>query len=119
MGRAENRRLEKQKRKERTVTYNLTKTQLDAVVREKVGDELKQIKQEATDDAINTALVLLFTLPLEVLLDKYWDEFGEKIPEFAEYLLEYYEKWQNDELDMNKAKEDLWKYAGIRLEEER
>lgn len=29
----------------------------------------------------------------------------------------YYEKWQNDELDMDKLKEDLWVYGGVRLEE--
>lgn len=39
------------------------------------------------------------------------------IPEFTEYVLEYYEKWQNDELDMDKLKEDLWVYGGVRLEE--
>ena len=40
-----------------------------------------------------------------------------RIPEFTEHVLEYYEKWQNDELDMDKLKEDLWVYGGVRLEE--
>lgn len=35
----------------------------------------------------------------------------------TEHVLEYYEKWQNDELDMDKLKEDLWVYGGVRLEE--
>ena len=30
---------------------------------------------------------------------------------------QYYEKWQNDELDIDKLKEDLWVYGGVRLEE--
>ena len=33
-------------------------------------------------------------------------------------MLEYYEMWQNDELDMDKLKEDLWEYGHVRLEEE-
>lgn len=72
MGRAERRRAQKNEQKEKTATYNLTKAQLDAMVREKIGDELARVKQEATDEAVNTAMVLLLTLPLEVLMDYYW-----------------------------------------------
>ena len=72
MGRAERRRAQKLEQKAKTATYNLTKAQLDAAVREQVGKELERIKQEATDDAVNTAMVLLLTLPLEVLMDHYW-----------------------------------------------
>ena len=31
--------------------------------------------------------------------------------------LEYYERWQNGELDMEKLKEDLWEYGGVKLVE--
>ena len=41
----------------------------------------------------------------------------KKIPEFTAYVLEYYQKWQDGELDMDEMKEDLWNYAGFRLEE--
>ena len=55
---------------------------------------------------------------LEVLMDHYWPKsYAKRIPEFTEHVLEYYEKWQNDELDMDKLKEDLWVYGGVRLEE--
>lgn len=80
--------------------------------------ELDRVKQEATNDAINQAMILLLTLPLEVLMDHYWTKtYAKRIPEFTEHVLEYYEKWQNDELDMDKLKEDLWVYGGVRLEE--
>lgn len=95
MGRAERRRTQKLEQKEKTTTYNLTKAQLDAMVRKKIGDELTRVKQEATDDAVNTAMVLQFT----------------------ELVLEYYERWQNGELDMEKLKEDLWEYGGVKLVE--
>lgn len=72
MGRAERRREQKQEQKSKTVTYNLTKEQLDVMVREKIGEELVRIKREATDEAVNTALTLLLTLPLEVLMDHFW-----------------------------------------------
>jgi SpoVK/Ycf46/Vps4 family AAA+-type ATPase len=118
MGRAERRRLEKNGQKEKTATYNLTKSQLDAIVREKIGDEIAQMKKDATEEAVNTAMILLLTLPLEVLMDHYWTKsYAKKIPEFTNYVLQYYEQWQNGDLDMDELKEDLWKYGGVRLEE--
>lgn len=114
MGRAERRRAQKLEQKAKTATYNLTKAQLDAAVREQVGKELERIKQEATDDAVNTAMVL----PLEVLMDHYWTKsYAKRIPKFTELVLEYYERWQNGELDMEKLKEDLWEYGGVKLVE--
>ncbi|EHI58927.1 hypothetical protein HMPREF9473_03039 [ [Hungatella hathewayi WAL-18680] len=88
------------------------------MVRKKIGDELTRVKQEATDDAVNTAMVLLLTLPLEVLMDHYWTKsYAKRIPKFTERVLEYYERWQNGELDMEKLKEDLWEYGGVKLVE--
>ena len=94
MGRAERRRAQKLAQKEKTATYNLTKAQLDAAVREQVGKEL------------------------EVLMDHYWTKsYAKRIPKFTELVLEYYERWQNGELDMEKLKEDLWEYGGVKLVE--
>lgn len=70
------------------------------------------------EDAINTAMTLLLVLPMEVLMDHYWKKtYAKKIPEFTELVLQYYERWQNGELDMNEMKKDLWEYGGVRLEE--
>lgn len=84
MRRAELRRSVKNEKKTKTATYNLTKSQLDAIVREKIGEELVRIKQEATDSVVNTAMILLLTLPLEVLMDYYWPKsYTKRIPEFT------------------------------------
>lgn len=109
MGRAERRRLEKQKGKQ-VKTYNLTRPQLHNAVRQVTEEDLKRIKQEA--------MTLLLVLPMEVLMDHYWKKtYAKKIPEFTELVLQYYERWQNGELDMDEMKEDLWEYGGVRLEE--
>lgn len=118
MGRAERRRTQKLEQKKKTVTYNLTRAQLDSMVREKISEELDRVKQEATDEAVNTAMILLLTIPLEVLMDHYWPKsYAKRIPEFTTHVLNYYEKWQNGELDMDKLKEDLWEYGGVKLVE--
>lgn len=119
MGRAEMRRAQKQDNKAKTATYNLTKAQLDAVIRERLSNELQRVKEEAANEAINDALILLLTLPMKVLMDHYWPKtYSKKIPEFAEHVVDYYEKWQDGELDIDKLKEELWEYGGIRLESE-
>lgn len=124
MNRAEIRRLKREELKDKTRTYNLTKAQLDALVRERVLSELNdiktKIKKEATEEAVNTAMVLMLTLPLKVLMDNYWaGEQLEQIPEFTDKVIEYYEKWQNGELNMDALREDLWKYGGVKLEGEK
>lgn len=118
MGRAEMRRARKEQKKYKTVTYTLTQEQLDKIVHDKIGNELKRVKKEATEDAVNTAMILLLTLPLEVLMDYYWPKsYAKRIPKFTDRVIEYYERWQNGELDMDKLKEDLWNYGGVKLVE--
>ena len=104
MTRAEMRRAAREESK-KTKTYTLTEEQIQI------------IKQEATTKAVTEAMILLLTLPLEVLMDHYWKKtYDKKIPEFTNYVLEYYEKWQNGELDMDKLKQDLWEFGGVKLE---
>lgn len=118
MGRAELRRQKREEFKAKTKTYNLTQAQLDSMIRQGIEKELKQVREEATSDAVNQAMILLLVLPLEVLMDHYWQKsYAKRIPKFTEYVLEYYEKWQNGELDMEELKQDLWEYGGVRFEE--
>lgn len=120
MGRAELRRAEREKRKSETVTYNLTRAQLDAFIQEQIGHRIKEAKEEATSEAINQAIALLLTLPLEVLMDHYWPKsYAKRLPGFVDKVIEYYEMWQDGKLDMDKMKEDLWQYGGVRLEPEK
>ena len=57
MGRAERRRAQKSEVKAKTATYNLTRAQLDALVRERIDYELKKAREDAIADA--TILMLL------------------------------------------------------------
>ena len=119
MTRAEKRRLMKEKDKQtKAHTYQFTKEQIDAYVQEEVDRRLSNIKQEVMDESIAVAMELLFVLPMEVLMDNFWQKScAQKIPKFTELLLEYYQAWENGELDMDKMKEDLWTYGGVRLQQ--
>ena len=120
MNRQRRRAAERKEQKARTKTYNLTEAQLQTYVRQAIEKELKNDHEEIMNESTNTAMILLLTLPLEVLMDHYWPKsYAKKIPEFTNYVLEYYERWQNGELDMDELKEDLWEYGGVRLEAEK
>lgn len=112
MGRAEKRRKQKADRQ-----YGIQRSQLNSFLQEGVEKQFNKVRDEAMEEAIHTAMLLLLVLPMEVLMDHYWiDDYAEKIPEFTDHLLTYYRMWQDGDLDMDKMKEDLWNYGGIRLE---
>lgn len=118
MNRAERRRAAREQEKAKTATYNLTKKQLDDLIQERLGEKLDEIRQEATKDAVRTAMVLMLTLPLEVLMDFYWKKsYAKRLPGFVDHVLEYYQMWEDGELDMDELRKDLWEYGGVRLEE--
>ena len=51
-------------------------------------------------------------------MDHFWKKsYPKKIPKFADLLIEYYDRWQNGELDLDELKEDLWKYGGVKFRE--
>lgn len=119
MGRAAYRREMKERLKAQNTTYTITKAQLDTMVRDKIQGQLDTIKKEATEEAVNTAMILMLTLPIEVLMDHYWQKsYDKRLPGFVEHVLEYYSKWQNGELDMDKLRHDLWEFGGIKLVED-
>lgn len=120
MNRQQRRAAGRKNQKYKTAKYNLTKSQLDTTVRNSAEKELKQAYEYGLNEGVNQAMILLLTLPLEVLMDFYWKKsYAKKIPEFTQHVLDYYAAWQNGDLDMDKLKEDLWEYGGVRLEEEK
>lgn len=104
MGRAEMRRQKRADQKKQKV-YTLTQAQID------------KIKADATEEAVNQAMTLMLTIPLEVLITDYWPKTAYKRgQEFTEKVLALYHRWEAGEVSMDELKEDLWEYGGIRLE---
>lgn len=117
MTRAEMRRSKREQEKAQTATYNFTQAQLDALIQEKIGAKLEQSKQEIYEQTVNTTLALLLGLPMKVLIDDYWKKsYRQRLPEFIDKILKYYEAWQDEELDISELNKELWDIAGIRLE---
>lgn len=122
--RAELRRNEKETTKKKTATYIYTEEQLEQKLEEMAGEKIRaevdKIRQEVTDEVETEVMSKLLILPMEVLKDHYWPKsYPKRLHGFIDYILEYYDKWEDGELDMEQMKQDLWDYAGIRLEAEK
>lgn len=118
MTRAERRRAEKEALKKKTKTYNLTMEQLDQAVSEAVDKQVQEIRGRATEEAVNTMMILLLSLPAKILKEHYWPKsYEKKLPEFTDLLLDYFVKWQNGELDIVELKAEAEKYGKIGIEE--
>ena len=104
LGRAEIRRQQKNLQKKQKV-YTLTQSQID------------KIRSDAMEEAVNQAMVLMLTLPLEVLITDYWTKTAYKRgQEFTQKVLDLYHRWETGEISMDDLKNDFWEYGGIRLE---
>ena len=103
MNRAERRRAGK---RDRTATYNLTQ------------DQINKIKQEARDEAIDTAFTLMLAIPLKVLTGEgYWVKSAKKrMPKFLDEIFSIYDSWNKGDITIEELREDLWNIGGIKLE---
>lgn len=97
-------------------TYNITKPMLHGMIQTEYQKKIEEIRKDAYEKAINDAMVLLLTLPMEVLMNYYWTKsYQKRLPGFVEHVLDFYEAWQNGELDIDILIKDLEEYGGIKL----
>lgn len=93
--------------------YNFTEEQLKIYCEK----HCKETIDAERDRIFTEAFGLMLMLPMEVLMDHYWQKSYEtKIPKFVSQVLEYYNMFENNELDMEEIKKDLWEYGRVRLE---
>ena len=115
--RAEMRRLSRQKEKDSKVRYNFTAEEIDNLVKQRASKMLEQIHIEALEDGIGAAMVLLLTVPLVILRDEYWPKtYKQRLPKFADQIIDMLNQWENEEIDLEQLREDIWNDAGIKID---
>ena len=76
--------------KGKVATYNFTEEQLKAYVEQHYKEYVADMKQ----DTLNDCMILMLTLPMEVLMDHYWKKsYRKNSPDFIRYVMEYFAKW--------------------------
>lgn len=115
---------ELREKRAKKATFTLTQEQLTLLVQREMKKQLEPVKEkikaDAMSDAINTAMILLFSLPIKSLLDEnFWPKnYQKNIQRFTDRLLDYYDKWQNDEEGFTTAdlQKFVWEVGGLRFE---
>lgn len=116
MGRAEYRRQQKAAKKHKK-HMSAPKGAPIASTNILIANEVNRRTKEMSDNAMNAALVLTMALPMKVLIDHYWTKsYKSRLPKFAEYVLEYYRKFENDEIDIEELQKELWDNCGVRFQ---
>lgn len=111
MNRAERRRLDKQNAKEQVITIKVS--------------ELEKIKQDAVNEALNLAFILMLSIPVMVLHDRIgqlWRKFvdGKSREErFAEYCSELHDSFQKGYVTLDDLINCLQKEAKWTVEKKR
>lgn len=101
--RADYRRLQRnQQKKEKT--YTLTQAQID------------KMKEDAVEEAVDTAFALMLVIPTNVLANLYWEKSAEKrIPTFLDDCLSVYESIGAGTLTITELIEDTEKIGKLKL----
>ena len=101
MNRAERRRL-KRNQESRNATYTLR------------NEDVTRIKQDAAQEAIDKAFVLMLGLPMIVLHDKYgWSK--KRLSDFMDHVLEQYDSFSKNFITLDDLRNAIEKKTGVKL----
>lgn len=101
MNRSERRRL-KRNQESCNATYTLR------------NEDVTRIKQDAAQEAIDKAFVLMLGLPMIVLHDKYgWGK--KRLSDFMDYVLELYDSFEKDYVTLDDLWDTIEKETGVKL----
>lgn len=76
------------------------------------ASDISKIKENAVNQAADTAFVMMITIPLMVLRDKY--NFGKKrLEAFSDYVLELYDSFDKGYITFDDLKKTLKEEVGV------
>lgn len=87
----------------------------DPIITMKRSD-IQRIKQEATDKATETAMILMLAIPVKVMYDKYGWRMKKRLPELAEALTDEYERFSEGEMTLEEYQNLVFDYCGIKFQ---
>lgn len=79
--------------------------------------DIKKIKQEATEQAVDAAMVLLLGIPVKVLKEKYGWGMKKRLPEFCEAMIDVYTDFSNGEMTLEQFADLIYQECGGEISE--
>lgn len=86
----------------------------EPVINIKVSD-IQQMKLDATKQAADIGFILMLSIPIMVLHDK-WGFGKVRCERFIDQVLDLYDSFENDYVTLDDLKKCLWEEAGIKIE---
>lgn len=101
--------MSKNKKKIKDGVIEVTPEQLEQLIKTAVKAKEDSIKKVILKDALNEFFTLALLLPGKVLKEHYWSKtFEKKLPEFADHVHEYYDRWNKGEFTSGELMDELF-----------
>ncbi len=78
--------------------------------------DIIRIKEEAKQEAVDAAIILLLSLPVKVLHDNFGFGARKRLPQFAELLTDEYHKFTEGEMTLEDYQNFIYEKIGIKFE---
>ena len=80
---------------------------------EHLDSELKKIKEQMTQEALNQAFILMIGIPVKILKNEYGWGKRVRLPEFAAFVEQYYREFSEGEVSIHDYQKIVWEETGI------
>lgn len=77
--------------------------------------EVANIENEATEKATEAAMILLLSIPIKVMREKYHWGAKKRLPELAEALIDEYQSFSGGEMSLEEYQELVYQLCGIKF----
>lgn len=78
--------------------------------------DIKKMKQEATEQAVDAAMILLLGIPVKVLKEKYGWDMKKRLPEFCEAMIDVYTDFSNGDLTLEQFADLIYQECGVKFQ---
>lgn len=86
----------------------------DPIISMKKSD-IDRIKREAEEKAIDTVMVLLLSIPIKVMHEKYGWGMKSRLPELSEALVDEYQAFSDGDMTLEEYQEMVYEYCGVKF----
>ena len=86
----------------------------DPIISMKKSD-IDRIKREAEEKAVDTVMVLLLSIPIKVMHEKYGWGMKSRLPELSEALVDEYQAFSDGDMTLEEYQEMVYEYCGVKF----
>lgn len=79
--------------------------------------DIDRLKREASEKAIDTAMILLLSIPIKVMHEKYGWGMKKRLPELSEAIIDEYQAFSDGDMTLEEYQEMVYEYCGVKFKE--